>query len=476
MTENLHKSKPAKLNEVSKKAPEVENKITFNDFDKLNLKSFGEDVIRVIENDKSLSSDQKSCTISLNADFGQGKTTFLEMLKSFIEDKNADKYTVLFIDAWRGDFFKEPIITILSEFLEYLEKNKKVKGKKNILKIIGKVGGNLTNQLLKKHTGIDSKKVKKEIKEEELGQNLFKEFKQRKQVLKEVKNVISNYTKDDKKLVIIVDELDRARPDYAVHFLEDMKHFFDIENVVFIFGINKTQMEATVKTLYGQQLKFEGYYRKFFKHEIDLPDPYQETINFIESLLKQTKTHEKLNSINIHFLFKTFKLTLRDLLRFIELCDVILSKTTEDDERNYKYNNSVLFFICLYIKKKDIFQKVLNNEFKLGDFLKFIGEEKIPYDNDEEKNFLTQVAFSFLKKGVNGQYIAISHKRKQEFEKFEADRAKIAAKFGNDSVSITSSYLFDHKPDSHIIRKEPCLIICDTIQHQEPFYKNKSGF
>ena len=36
-------------------------------------------------------------------------------------------------------------------------------------------------------------------------------------------------------------------------------------------------------------LKFEGYYRKFFKHERDIPDPYKEAINFIKSLLKQTK-------------------------------------------------------------------------------------------------------------------------------------------------------------------------------------------
>ena len=57
------------------------NKMTFEDFDKLNLKSFGEDIVKIIENDKTLSNDQNSCTISLNADFGQGKTTFLGDVK-----------------------------------------------------------------------------------------------------------------------------------------------------------------------------------------------------------------------------------------------------------------------------------------------------------------------------------------------------------------------------------------------------------
>ncbi len=468
--ESTNSSKVDKENLANKK-------MTFEDFDKLNLKLFGEDIVKIIENDKTLSNDQRSCTISLNADFGQGKTTFLEMLKNFIEKEKGDKYTVLFIDAWKGDFFKEPIITILSEFLEYLEKNKKAKGKKNILKVIGKAGGNLTNQLLKKYTGIDSKEVRKEIKEEELGENIFKEFKQRKEVLKEIKNIISDYTKDGKKLVIIVDELDRARPDYAVHFLEDMKHFFDIENIVFIFGVNKEQMEATVKTLYGNNLKFEGYYRKFFKHERDLPDPDQEAINFIKSLLKQTKAHPELNSANIHFLFKAFKLTLRDLSRFIEHCDVVLAKTKKDDKRNYKYSNSVLFFICLLLKKQDIFNRVLNNEFNLDDFLNFIDKEKIPYHSNEEKTFLAEVAFSFLKPEFKELMddIPINDKLKQEIENFERGKQEIKVKFGEYLMNKAFSYLFDSQR-SYIMRKEPCLIICDAIQHRKAFYLNNLGF
>ena len=493
MTEKKNNSKSAKSNEVSKKAQEDDSRMTFDDFDKLNLKSFGENIIRVIENDTSLSNDQNSCTISLNADFGQGKTTFLEMLKNFIEDKdknkNADKYTVLFINAWKGDFFKEPIITILSEFLEYLEKNNQnTKIKDKIFKIFGNImieNTFLLGQQWLKTVGInvDIKNVLKDLYEnkESIGKNLFEEFKQRKQALKEIKDIISDYTEDGRKLVIIVDELDRARPDYAVHFLEDMKHFFDIKNVVFIFGVNKMQIETTVKTLYGQELKFEGYYRKFFKHEIDLPDPYKEAANFIKSLLKQTKADEDLiTSVNIRFLFKTFQLTLRDLSRFIELCDVILPKTTKDDEQNYKYSNSVLFFICLYLKRKDVFNKVLNNEFKLDDFLKFLDEEEIPYESDEEEKFLTQVAFSFLQAGrfntPNVIYTVMSDKLRQESKKFEADTAKIEAKFGNHSITWASLYFFGGNKIDYIIRKEPCLVICDFIQCHESFYTHTSNF
>ena len=491
MTEDQHSLESTNSSKMNKENL-ANKKMTFDDFDKLNLKSFGEDIIKIIENDKTLSNDQNSCTISLNADFGQGKTTFLEMLKDFIE--RDDKYTVLFIDAWKGDFFKEPIITILSEFLEYLEKTTQADNtlKSKVFEIFGGIvikstlqwGQNLTSQWLKNmgvNADINIKEIKKVFEnlskdKKVIGENIFKDFKQKKEILREIKDIISDYTKDGKKLVIIVDELDRARPDYAVHFLEDMKHFFDIKNVVFIFGVNKKQIKATVKTLYGNERDFEGYYRKFFKHEKDLPDPYKEAINFIKSLLKQTKTDEKLSSTNIHFLFKAFGLTLRDLSRFIEHCNVILAKTKEDDERNYKYSNSVLFFILLYLKKQDIFNKVLNNEFNLDDFLNFIDKEKIPYNSNEEKIFLAEVAFSFLEAEFEKDYGFIGDENVQMIKDFDLDRAKIEARFGSYAVSSVSSHLFRDNSGSYIIRKQPCLIICNAIQHQKPFYTNKSGF
>ena len=493
MTESQHSLESTNSGKVNKESLVNKNKITFDDFDKLNLKSFGKDIVKIIENDKSLSHDQKSCTISLNAGFGQGKTIFLEMLKDFIEKEKGDKYTVLFIDAWKGDFFKEPIITILSEFLEYLERNNRNNTiKEMVLDLFAKIMRFVSLCIPKiatlclKITGInvEEKNIKNILKnilkvlsknKKSMGENIFKEFKQRKQVLQEIKNIISDYTKNGKKLVVIVDELDRVRPDYAVHFLEDMKHFFDIENVVFIFGVNKDQMKTTVESLYGNTRNFEGYYKKFFKHERDLPDPYKEAINFIKSLLKQTKTDEKLNSAaNIHFLFKAFKLTLRDLSRFIELCDIVLAKTKEDDERNYKYSNSGLFFILLYLKKQDIFNKVLNNEFNLDDFFKFIDDTKIAYNNDGEKYFLTEVAFSFLKPEFH-QFV-LDDETKQRIANFKSDREKIEAKFGSYAVSSVSSYFFGARGGSYIIRKQPCLIICDAIQHRKPFYANKSGF
>ena len=103
-----------------KQSKNSQNQITFEDFDKLDLKSFGDDLFQVI--DKGLSSsigemgEKRGWTVSLNANFGNGKTTFLKMFEHFMKTEKQENYDVLFINAWESDFYKEPVIAILSEF------------------------------------------------------------------------------------------------------------------------------------------------------------------------------------------------------------------------------------------------------------------------------------------------------------------------------------------------------------------------
>ena len=49
----------------------------------------------------------------------------------------------------------------------------------------------------------------------------------------------------------IVDELDRCRPDYAITYLETIKHIFDIKGAVFILAADRQQLENSAKTAFG---------------------------------------------------------------------------------------------------------------------------------------------------------------------------------------------------------------------------------
>lgn len=70
---------------------------------------------------------------------------------------------------------------------------------------------------------------------------------------------------------VFVDELDRCRPTYAIEFLETIKHFFDIEGLVFVLGVDKKQLASSARCLFGQQLDFDEYYRKFAHRNVVLP-------------------------------------------------------------------------------------------------------------------------------------------------------------------------------------------------------------
>lgn len=60
----------------------------------------------------------------------------------------------------------------------------------------------------------------------------LEDYKNYKNLLAEFKDILS---KEEKPKIIIIDELDRCRPDYAIELLEIIKHIFDVKNIIFIF-------------------------------------------------------------------------------------------------------------------------------------------------------------------------------------------------------------------------------------------------
>lgn len=72
------------------------------------------------------------------------------------------------------------------------------------------------------------------------------------------------------RLVIFIDELDRCKPDYAIRFLERIKHYFDDDRVTFVFAVSLSQLQSTVKSYYGLECNATRYLDKFFDLRITL--------------------------------------------------------------------------------------------------------------------------------------------------------------------------------------------------------------
>ena len=84
-------------------------------------------------------------------------------------------------------------------------------------------------------------------------------------------------------LIVMIDELDRCRPSYAVELLEVAKHLFSVNNIVFVLAVNRAELIHSIRAVYGGGFDGDGYLRRFFDVDIRLPEPKR--VAFIDMLL-----------------------------------------------------------------------------------------------------------------------------------------------------------------------------------------------
>lgn len=79
-------------------------------------------------------------------------------------------------------------------------------------------------------------------------------------------------------VIIIIDELDRCRPSYAIKLLEEIKHLFDVPGIVFIFGMHANQLAHSVQATYGNSFNGSAYLKRFINRKYFLSTPSRDNI------------------------------------------------------------------------------------------------------------------------------------------------------------------------------------------------------
>lgn len=279
--------------------------------DKLDRKAEAEYLVKYI-NRKYEASDDTSLSINLNAEWGQGKTFFLNNLKC---DLSAKDHPTVYYDAWRNDFSNEALVSFISEVSEELAQalgvNQKIKkkievfkekGKKIIKSSIPMVLSALVKHLLKtddlstlmpsdeEGSGSSGSKGSLDISETvskltaSAATGLLEQHKESQRSIVEftdaLKDLVSELEKGegklkDKKLPIyvLVDELDRCRPTFAIELLEAIKHLFGVHGVVFLVATNTSELQASIKAVYGGEFSAKAYLRRFFDIEYSFRKP-----------------------------------------------------------------------------------------------------------------------------------------------------------------------------------------------------------
>lgn len=308
--------------------------------------------------------------LAINNAYGTGKTTFLEMFKAYIELK---EQTCVYFNAWENDFTKEPLVAFLAElkqldqFSENTKFDKVINSGAWMVKTLAPV---LLKALADKYIETDT--LKEAIKK--LGSNSIEVFArevdqylEKKKGLVEFREELQNIVNEElnkKPLVIIVDELDRCRPDYAVEILEVIKHFFSVENIVFILAFDEVQLESSICGYYGSEnFNAKEYLRRFIDLQFMLPKPKPQ--DFLEYLYFRYDLKTVFGGVAVDFentkntfvaLIKDMDLDLRQIEKMHNHLVVSLS---------FKWKSPTIFpetlVILIYLK---IFQKELYNKIK----------------------------------------------------------------------------------------------------------------
>lgn len=250
---------------------------TFND-DLLDLSGFARRLEQFIAIERHFVSG--SLVLALTSKFGAGKTTFLRMWSASLEAQAGDnRVVVIKLNAWESDYYGDPLFAILSSLVEGLQ-SAGVQAKTIIdaAKDVGWFAAAIGNQIAAMLTGVDAMAAgaiaekKKQKRDNVRSFDAFSTFEQRRKAMGHLQSVLGKFiSSSNLRVMFLVDELDRCRPDYAISYLETIKHIFDIRGATFILAADRNQLENSAKTAFGIDLDFDEYYRKFIHREVSLP-------------------------------------------------------------------------------------------------------------------------------------------------------------------------------------------------------------
>lgn len=272
-----------------------------------------------------------SVTISVNGDWGSGKTTYLKVIESYYRD--FCQFPVVFYEIWRYRDDKNPLIPLIMEIRDLPDINSAMKRiLSKILKPILASGIVLSDIFLNAVTeGKRIKNVKKTLQLIEKEQLPFiSKYRENLKLLSDtIKKIKDNYTaskerliyKDkwnninnkpdqglpkpnDKKLfVLIIDDLDRLLPNEAFKIIETLRFYFDIDDLLIIMGINDEILNEYILKLYEVKDKRGGerFLEKIFHWNYEFS--YAELNNLhLRSLVEVIKDIEDIERIKSIFL------------------------------------------------------------------------------------------------------------------------------------------------------------------------------
>ena len=287
-----------------------------------------------------LQAQESASAIAIDGRWGSGKTFFVRQTQMVInalnpsstideetkatvrlpfpknDEKNENYSIAVYYDAWENDNDTEPVLSLIYEITKQISIDfslSDISIVKTAGAIIEAISGHNVNG----------------IKDALTSEDPFTKFKEEKDVEQKIKDFFASILAErGNRLVIFIDELDRCKPTFAVHLLEQIKHYIFDDRITFVFSINLEQLQHTIKHYYGADFDSCRYLDRFFDLRVSMPPANME--KFYSEIGLESRYYVDIVTKRI---INMYNFELREITRFYSQIKAAVYEPTHDSEK-----------------------------------------------------------------------------------------------------------------------------------------------
>ena len=208
---------------------------------------------------KDIVTGETPAVISLEAAYGMGKTFFCSRFNEYLNRNGIDS---IYISLWANDYLPNPFLPISKTILNFFE-HQNIPTAPSPLTTLTESALKVSKKLLgAAELNVNAGSIGVSLSLEK-GLEAF--YGEKDDPIKAFKYELTAKIRglNEKRLVLIIDEIDRCRPDYALKAMEVLKHFFDVQGLTVLIPNNKQALRCAVQAVY-HTTDLKDYLQKFF--------------------------------------------------------------------------------------------------------------------------------------------------------------------------------------------------------------------
>jgi len=256
--------------------------------DKLNRQSEIENLSNLLINSEA------PLVLAVDAAWGSGKTTFLKMWKAYLSKEYAS-YATIYFSAWETDLSEDPLYVFLGEISSQLTSvgtgATRIKWEKAIT-LAGQITKRSLPALAKFLTygalDFEDPGIERTLADlsGEVVSDTLNTYKASVTAIQQFKVNLADVlteTGNDNPIIVFIDELDRCRPQYAIALLERIKHLLNLPGLIFVLGIDRSQLANAICGVYGGRFDSETYLQRFI--DLDYRLAFGDSKDFVSKIV-----------------------------------------------------------------------------------------------------------------------------------------------------------------------------------------------